>query len=158
MSAIVPFRPCGLGLPSFTRSVYHRTLGSGSTASPARPAAVNQCSSCLLEERKKGTFIFFAGPGRNFCEHDKAKKMNVPFLRVKQAVNQHRLVDTAMKLIAVPSRTGEAGAAADCLAKILKEDGFTVDRPEGGHPAAPAVAVRFDSKRPGRTLQFDGHL
>jgi acetylornithine deacetylase/succinyl-diaminopimelate desuccinylase-like protein len=78
--------------------------------------------------------------------------------RLQRAVNRQRLVDTAVKLIAVPSRTGEAGAAADCLADILAGDGFTVERPEGGHPAAPAVAVRFDSKQPGRTLQFNGHL
>lgn len=78
--------------------------------------------------------------------------------RLKQAVNRQRLVDTAVKLIAVPSRTGEAGAAADCLAQILADDGFTVERPVGGHPAAPGVAVRFDSERPGRTLQFNGHL
>jgi len=78
--------------------------------------------------------------------------------RLKRAVNRQRLVDTAVKLIAVPSRTGEAGAAADCLAQILAGDGFAVERPEGGHPAAPAIAVRFDSKRPGRTLQFNGHL
>jgi acetylornithine deacetylase/succinyl-diaminopimelate desuccinylase-like protein len=78
--------------------------------------------------------------------------------RIQRAVNRQRLVDTAVKLIAVPSRTGEAGAAADCLAQILSGEGFTVDRPEGGHPAAPAVAVRFDSERPGPTLQFNGHL
>src|SRR5437870_4090959 len=78
--------------------------------------------------------------------------------RIQRAVNRQRLMDTAVKLIAVPSRTGEAGAAADCLAQILSGEGFTVERPEGGHPAAPAVAVRFDSKRPGRTLQFNGHL
>lgn len=78
--------------------------------------------------------------------------------RFKRAVNRQRLVDTAVKLIAVPSRTGEAGAAADCLAQILSGDGFPVERPEGGHPAAPAVAVRFGSTRPGRTLQFNGHL
>src|SRR5919201_410522 len=77
---------------------------------------------------------------------------------LKRGVNRQRLVDTAVKLIAVPSRTGEAGAAADCLAQILAREGFTVERPEGGHPAAPAVVVRFDSKRPGRTLQFNGHL
>src|SRR5262245_16113614 len=80
------------------------------------------------------------------------------FERLKRAVNRQRLVDTAIKLIAVPSRTGEAGAAADCLAQILTGGGFMVERPVGGHPAAPAVAVRFDTKRPGRTLQFNGHL
>ncbi|WP_074306385.1 M20 family metallopeptidase [Singulisphaera sp. GP187] len=60
--------------------------------------------------------------------------------------------------MAIPSPTGQAGAVSDLLAGILREDGFVVERPEGGHPVAPAVAVRFSSGRPGRTLQFDGHL
>jgi acetylornithine deacetylase/succinyl-diaminopimelate desuccinylase-like protein len=78
--------------------------------------------------------------------------------RLRQAVHRQRLIDTAMKLIAVPSRTGEAGAVADCLAQLLADDGFPVERPAGGYPAAPAVAVRLDSGRSGRTLQFNGHL
>ena len=78
--------------------------------------------------------------------------------RLKQSVNRQRLIDTATQLIAVPSRTGEAGAVTDCLAQLLAADGFPVERPEAGHPAAPAVAVRFDSGKPGRTLQFNGHL
>src|SRR5262249_22982564 len=78
--------------------------------------------------------------------------------RLRRAVQRDRLVDTAVGLVAVPSRTGEAGAVSDCLAKLLAEDGFAVERPTGGHPAAPAVAVRLHSSRPGRTLQFNGHL
>ncbi len=78
--------------------------------------------------------------------------------RLQRAVNRERLVETAVQLIAVPSRTGEAGAAADCLARILTEEGFTVERPAAGHPASPAVVVRYAGKRPGRTLQFNGHL
>src|SRR5438132_8025203 len=78
--------------------------------------------------------------------------------RLRRAVNRQRLVETATKLVAVPSRTGEGGAAADCLAQILAGDGFAVERPEAGHQPAPAVVVRLDSKRPGRTLQFNGHL
>jgi acetylornithine deacetylase/succinyl-diaminopimelate desuccinylase-like protein len=78
--------------------------------------------------------------------------------RFRRAVSRQRLVDTALRLIEVPSRTGEAGGAADCLARILAEDGFAVERPLGGHTAAPAVAVRFPSNRPGPTLQFNGHL
>jgi succinyl-diaminopimelate desuccinylase len=78
--------------------------------------------------------------------------------RLSAAVDRRRLLDAAVQLIAVPSRTGEAGAAADCLARLLTADGFAVERPEAGHPAAPAVVVRFDSGRPGRTLQFNGHL
>src|SRR3954447_850382 len=78
--------------------------------------------------------------------------------RLRQAVGRARLLDTATRLVAVPSRTGEAGAAADCLADILGADGFDVGRPEAGHPAAPAAVVRPGTGRPGRALQFDGHL
>lgn len=78
--------------------------------------------------------------------------------RLRKAVNRHRLVETARKLVAVPSRTGEAGAVADCLSQILTEDGFRVERVVAGHPVAPAVVVRLDSGRPGPTLQFNGHL
>jgi acetylornithine deacetylase/succinyl-diaminopimelate desuccinylase-like protein len=78
--------------------------------------------------------------------------------RLGQAVDRGRLLDTARRLVAVPSWTGEGGAAADCLADMLRAEGFAVERPQAGHPAAPAVVVRFDSGRPGRTLQFNGHL
>jgi len=60
--------------------------------------------------------------------------------------------------VGVPSRTGEGGAVADALADLLASDGFKVERHAAGHPAAPAVLVRFDSGKPGRTLQFNGHL
>jgi acetylornithine deacetylase/succinyl-diaminopimelate desuccinylase-like protein len=78
--------------------------------------------------------------------------------RLIQSVNRQRLLDTAIRLIAVPSRTGEAGAVADCLADLLTADGFQVERPTGGHPRAPAVIVRWNTGRPGRMLQFNGHL
>ncbi len=78
--------------------------------------------------------------------------------RLESHANRRRLVETAWRLIEVPSRTGEARAACDKLAEILTAEGFEVDRPTGGYPEAPAVVVRLDSGRPGRTLQFDGHL
>ncbi|WP_169977360.1 M20 family metallopeptidase [Tautonia rosea] len=78
--------------------------------------------------------------------------------RVSEAVIRDRLLTIASRLISVPSPTGEAGAAADVLAEILGEEGFAVERPEAGHPAAPAVVARLEGKRPGKTLQFDGHL
>ena len=62
------------------------------------------------------------------------------------------------RLIAAPSPTGRAGAAAEALAAILTEEGFAVDRPAAGHPDAPAVVARLEGPRPGRVLQFDGHL
>jgi len=78
--------------------------------------------------------------------------------RLRRSVNRQRLLGTAQRLIAVHSPTGAAGAACDCLAQILTEDGFKVERVAAGHPAAPAVVVRFASGKPGRTLQFNGHL
>ena len=64
----------------------------------------------------------------------------------------------AQKLVAVPSRTGEAKGVLDCLADIVKAEGLSVERPDGGYPQAPAVAVRWNGKKPGKTLQFNGHL
>ncbi len=81
-----------------------------------------------------------------------------PLPAVCEAVNPARLLDTAVRLIARPSPTGAAGAVADELAAILTADGFAVERPVAGHPAAPAVVARLSSGRPGRTLQFNAHL
>src|SRR5262245_60294942 len=78
--------------------------------------------------------------------------------RVRQAISRPRLIDTAVRLIAVPSRTGEARAVCDCLASMLATEGFAVERPEGGYPQAPAVAVRHTTGKPGHVLQFNGHL
>src|SRR5258708_27108055 len=78
--------------------------------------------------------------------------------QLRQAVSRDRLLATALHLVGVASPTGAAGAAADALAELLRQDGFSVERPCAGHPAAPAVVVRWDSGKPGRTLQFDGHL
>jgi acetylornithine deacetylase/succinyl-diaminopimelate desuccinylase-like protein len=78
--------------------------------------------------------------------------------RITQAIDRQRLVDTAVRLVSIPSRTGEAGAAADCFSALLAEHGFTVERHAGGHPAAPAVAARLAGSAAGPTLQFDGHL
>ncbi len=77
---------------------------------------------------------------------------------IRSAVNRERLAETAMALIALPSPTRSAGAAADCLAEILANDGFQVERPDADWPEAPAVVVRLETGRQGRTLQFDGHL
>jgi acetylornithine deacetylase/succinyl-diaminopimelate desuccinylase-like protein len=78
--------------------------------------------------------------------------------RLQRAVRRQRLVETAVRLVSVPSRTGEAGAVSDCLAELLAADGFAVQRPAADYPRSPAVAVRFDTGRPGPTLQFNGHL
>ncbi len=87
--------------------------------------------------------------------------MNVdaPFFNsLKAHVNRARLLDTARRLIDVPSPTGDAGAVSDRLAEILQADGFKVERPAAGYPQSPAVVVRLESGRPGPILQFDGHL
>jgi acetylornithine deacetylase/succinyl-diaminopimelate desuccinylase-like protein len=78
--------------------------------------------------------------------------------RLQSSLHRQRLVDTVVKLVEVPSPTGTAGAVADRLADLLTQDGFAVERPVAGHPASPAVVVRWHSGRPGPTLQFNGHL
>ena len=78
--------------------------------------------------------------------------------KIKSAVNRQRLLDTAVSLVEVPSPTRSAGAVADRLADILRGDGLSVERPVADWPEAPAVLVRHETGRPGRTLQFDGHL
>src|SRR5437879_2500563 len=79
--------------------------------------------------------------------------------RVLDAIQPQRLLDTATKLVAVPSPTGNAKAVLDCLANVLTADGFKVERPAADYPQAPAVAVRWPSEpRRGKTLQFNGHL
>jgi acetylornithine deacetylase len=78
--------------------------------------------------------------------------------RLKSHIHRPRLIETALRLIEVPSPTGDAGAVSDRFAEILTSEGFAVQRLDGGHPTAPAVSIRFESGRPGPTLQFDGHL
>src|SRR5262245_59019422 len=75
-----------------------------------------------------------------------------------RAVNRDRLLDTATRMIAVPSPTCHAGKVADEVSRILSEDGFQVERPVCAWPEAPAVVARLDSGKPGKTLQFNGHL
>jgi acetylornithine deacetylase/succinyl-diaminopimelate desuccinylase-like protein len=78
--------------------------------------------------------------------------------RLAGRIDRRRLVRIAERRVAAPSPTGAAGPALDVLAAILAEEGFAVARPAAGHPAAPAVVARLDGGRPGRVLQFDGHL
>src|SRR5262245_58344864 len=78
--------------------------------------------------------------------------------RVLAAIKPARLLDTALRLVEIPSPTCEAGAVSDRLAELLRTDGFEVERPEAKWPQAPAIGTRLNGRRSGRTLQFDGHL
>jgi len=87
--------------------------------------------------------------------------MNLPqetIDRLRGAVRTERLVETAVRLIEVPSPTRSGAAVADRLAEILQRDGFEVERPAAGWADAPAVVARWKGGQPGRTLQFNGHL
>ena len=77
--------------------------------------------------------------------------------QVREAVNIDRLLDTAVKLIEIPSPTRSAGKVADFLAQLLTDEGFQVERLDAGWSDAPAVIARMDSGAPGKTLQFNGH-
>jgi acetylornithine deacetylase/succinyl-diaminopimelate desuccinylase-like protein len=78
--------------------------------------------------------------------------------RLRSLVNRERLVRTVVELVQIPSRTGEGAAVLNRLGAMLADEDFRVERPPANHPSAPAVAVRLDSAKPGRTLQFNGHL
>ena len=76
--------------------------------------------------------------------------------RALEAVDERRVTDTAVRLCAAASPTKSAGPAADALAAILREDGFTVERPVADWPASPAVAVRFSQgNRHGQSSSTD---
>ena len=83
---------------------------------------------------------------------------NTMIEKITRAVDEKRLLDTAVSLIELPSPTLSAGAVADRLAEILVAEGFAVERPEADWPEAPAVVARLESGQSGRVLQFDGHL
>lgn len=87
-----------------------------------------------------------------------ANSISAVVSRLQRLVNRQRLVDTAVRLVNVPSRTGEAKAVSDELETILDSEGFRVERPIAGYPNSPAIAVRYGATRPGKILQFDGHL
>lgn len=78
--------------------------------------------------------------------------------RVAEATDEQRLLRTAIRLIEVPSPTRSAAAVADCLAELLEQDGFAVQRPEAGWASSPAVVTRWGPAAAGRTLQLNGHL
>src|SRR3990172_9414275 len=78
--------------------------------------------------------------------------------RIRGAIQRDRLVDTAVQLIEIPSPTRSGGPVADRLPENLARGGVEGERPEAGWPQAPAVVVRLDTGRPGKMLQFNGHL
>ncbi len=77
---------------------------------------------------------------------------------IQEGVQLDRLLDTALHLIRIPSPTRDAGKALDALASILEQDGFKVARTDADWPSAPAVVARYETGKPGFTLQFDCHL
>jgi succinyl-diaminopimelate desuccinylase len=77
---------------------------------------------------------------------------------VRRCINRERLVDTARQLVAIPSKTGQAGDVSDRLDNLMRHDGFRVQREAGGHTEAPAVLVRYEAGATGKCLQFNGHL
>ena len=78
--------------------------------------------------------------------------------KIRSSIQVDRLLNTATQLIEIPSPTRSAAKVANRLEEILQQDGFDVERPEAGWPESPAVAARYDTGKPGRTLQFNGHL
>jgi acetylornithine deacetylase/succinyl-diaminopimelate desuccinylase-like protein len=78
--------------------------------------------------------------------------------RVLEKIDEHRVMETAVRLCEAPSPTGSAGPAAEALDNILREGDFAIERLAADWPPSPAVAVRFSRGNPARTIQFNGHL
>lgn len=77
--------------------------------------------------------------------------------RLERAVGRRCLVETAARLIEVPSPTGAAGGALDQFGELLAADGFQLQHPEGDHAPTPALVVTHAGVGTGRTLQYSGH-
>jgi acetylornithine deacetylase/succinyl-diaminopimelate desuccinylase-like protein len=78
--------------------------------------------------------------------------------QLQSLVSRERIVRDTLELCGLHSPTGAARPALDRLADMLTRDGFSVERPEAGYPAAPAVACRWTASQPGPVVQFNGHL
>ena len=100
-------------------------------------------------ERQKPTpSVFLAGSIR-VTEKAMAHEITPQTLeRLRRAIRPERIVETAVRLIEVPSPTRSAAGAAARLEEILRQDGFEVERPEAGWPQSPAVAARWSAPRP----------
>ena len=72
--------------------------------------------------------------------------------RIRDAVDESRLLATATTLVGIPSPTRSASEVADVLAELMSDEGFVVERPVAGYAESPAVVARFDSGGPGRVL------
>ena len=69
--------------------------------------------------------------------------------RLKSRVNRHRLLDTAQRLIEVPSPTGEAGRSVIAWRRSSRPmDSWSSGR-RRDIPESPAVVVRLESGSPG---------
>jgi acetylornithine deacetylase len=76
---------------------------------------------------------------------------------VQKAVNEERLIGTAMDLVAIPSFTGSEQACAEYLVEALADAGMESTLQEIETDRANAVGIlRGDDN--GRTLMFNGHL
>lgn len=77
---------------------------------------------------------------------------------IRDAVNPERLLETAVRLIQIPSPTRGAGEVLDALHALLVQEGFAAARLDAGWPPAPAVVARHDTGVPGPVLHIDCHL
>ncbi len=76
---------------------------------------------------------------------------------IKAAVNEDRLVETAMELVAIPSVTGSERPCAEYLASVMEGLGLETNIQEIEEGRANAVG-RLTGTGGGRTLMFNGHL
>lgn len=83
--------------------------------------------------------------------------MNETSQDLVQRIDSERLRDLTLDLVKIPSPTGDEAAAAEYYARVLRDTGLEVEI-DDEYPNSPNVIARLRGARPGRTLQFDGHV
>ena len=85
--------------------------------------------------------------------------MNDLAKRLLSVVNAERVGARLLKMVQIPSPTGNARAMAEHYAEMLRSVGVPAElRPLAGHPNSPGVVGRLKGAGAGPTMQYAGHL
>ena len=78
------------------------------------------------------TIVFALSDQKSCIPSPKFRLMPLPAdltQRLRLLINRDRLVETAVELVEIPSKTGDAGVVLDRLGRMLTDEGFPVERP-----------------------------
>ena len=76
---------------------------------------------------------------------------------ILEKVDSNRIADLALKLVQIPSHSGEEAEATSFLAKYLHSIGLDVEV-DRSYPESPSIIAYVRGSVGGPTLQLDGHI